>query len=684
MIIGMVLLSLFIVGGMVAFLTGSPSPEQATSGQAGGARVNQQSASSGSGQQAGPSARPITVDTAASLTRVHEIVEGTVGPSRYSPDGQWLVIAMGTKMVLYDATTMEMVRTLRGSHQNPINSLDFSPAPMGQAMLLISSAINEPWVQVWNVQNGQPVRKLGGHTGWIRSLAFSPDGKLIATGSTDLTINLWNAHDGTLLRTLKGHTDMVSHVTFSPDSSRLASTARDGSVRLWDVSRGAEVRDGSIPQPFLQMPTDPATGSPFWTTAAVFSPDGSMLAIGSTDTNVRVLSTSDSSMLHTFDTHRTLIVIRGLEFSPDGTMLASASVDGEVRLWDPRTGAERISFQHQADQTAGISWHPDGTKLVTSSDRLGTVLVWNTSNGTVAERLSLAHGPAIGLSYSSLGRILGSSGENGVIRLSVLDEDKYIMLSDAAPTHQPMAFVSDVDLAVATSTHDPGSVVLFDLTRSRQPQTLTNLTGQVQSVVVSPDLNRIAMGSSKGELQLWDLRRTELLRTLQGLDGGITFLASGDGGKLLAGSNDAGSASGGGTPTIAIWDAESGTLQHRLTGHSDTITGLAMQPWGSTLASISSDGTLRLWNGSDGTRIRTIETSDSYGGYTSIAFSPDGTLLVAGHVAGVITFHNAETGETVHTIKTHGSRVLALAFHPEGKQLAASLERGGIRLFEVR
>ncbi len=617
---------------------------------------------------------PITPGNVARIVDIRHLIEGVVGPVAYSPDGTLLAIGMGDEVLLHNAETLEMIGTLRGGHTQAINALAFTPPDSTGRMLLATSAVNDLAIAVWDTQTGEQVWELGGHTGWIRSLDVSPDGTLIASGSTDTTIKLWDATRGTLVQTLEGPTDMVSGVTFDPTGTTLAATSRDGTVRRWDVQSGE-------PQDTLfTAPTDPNTGQPFWTTGIAYSPDGSLVAVGLVNGAVSVLDASDGREVYAEDNHTGWIVIRGLAFSPDGEVLASASLDGLVRLWNPRTGEEYTTFDHRGAQAFGLAWHPDGDRIVSSSDTSGEVLITNARTGELEQLLPLAQGSIQALAYSKFGRMLGTSGINGVIRVYGLEERTQVTLANGARSSQPIAFASDVDLLAATADQ-PGRIVLFNLTRVVEPEVLFSVQGAARTVAISPGLGKIAAGSSTGQLTMWNRQRGRYLWEEEIAGGGIAALAFDGRGEMLAVSSSSAT-----SPTIELRDAQDSSLLHTLSGHTDMVTALAMQPAGTLLASISRDGTLRLWESTRGETIRTIPADDEREDttFTSITFSPDGTLLAAGTSHGRITFWDMETEEPVYSLETRLGAVLALDFRPDGTQLAASLENEGVWLFEVR
>jgi predicted NACHT family NTPase len=173
-------------------------------------------------------------------------------------------------------------------------------------------------------ENWSPeLQTLEGHSGSVRSVAFSSDGRLLASGSGDKTIKLWDPATGALKHTLEGHSDSVLTVAFSPDGRLLASGSDDETIKLWDPATGA-----------LKHTVE---GHFDWVQSVAFSPDGRLLASGSGDKTIKLWDPATGALKHTLEGHSDWV--RSVAFSPDGRLLASGSSDKTVKLWDPATGA---------------------------------------------------------------------------------------------------------------------------------------------------------------------------------------------------------------------------------------------------------------------------------------------------------------------------------------------------------
>ncbi len=650
----------------------------------------------------------LSTATISGLTEISQFSEGDVGAAIYAPDGYLLATAVGHDILFYDTLVEQFVLRLSG-HRNDVQAMAFSPAlEDGEPAMLASCAVNETSLLIWDVQAGQAVWRLEGHTGWIRSLAFSPDGALLASASTDATIRLWEFPGGTLRHTLRGHSDMVSGVAFHPDGTLLASTSRDGTVRFWDTTSGEQVRQWSKAQLFANVPPTTRPDNPSWTTGIAFSPDGSILAVGTTATVVQLFDVETDRMIHTLQGHTDWIGMQGVDFSPDGRTLASAGLDGTIRLWDVESGTLRDTLSHGRNQLLGVSWNPRGETLATSSTMSGRVTMWDTEQGFVVQDIPLVQGAPVALSYASDGQTLATAGQNGTIRLHLLDQHRQVMLGGGASTPQAVAFLGKDRLIVATSD-TAGRAALFELKQRQRVQTISHLDGEAVRVAASPDRTEqgeqtiVAVGSNTGEIVLWDVQQEEPLRTLHVREiaqeggtgaiqpGSITALTFCNDGAYVAAStggdestDNANGDTDAGGPQTGVWDIETGVLHTVLRGHTDTITALAAQPGTSRLASTGLDGSLLLWDCTTGQEIARLHPEAAVDWFTSAAFSPDGSLLAAGDTGGLLMFWDAETAELLHQVDVGGGGVLSLAFRPDGKQLAAGTRTEGMLLLEYR
>ena len=239
-----------------------------------------------------------------------------------------------------------------------------------------------------------------GHQGWVLSVSYSPDGKTLASGSSDGTVKLWNRETGEEIDTLSGHQGRVLSVSYSPDGKTLASGGLDGTVKLWNRETGEEI--GTL------------RGHQGWVRSVSYSPDGKTLASGSDDGTVKLWNRETGEEIDTLSGHQG--TVWSVSYSPDGKTLASGSDDGTVKLWNRETGEEIGTLSGHQGRVLSVSYSPDGKTLASGSSD-GTVKLWNRETGEEIDTLSGHQGLVLSVSYSPDGKTLASGSSDGTVKL---------------------------------------------------------------------------------------------------------------------------------------------------------------------------------------------------------------------------------------------------------------------------
>ena len=306
----------------------------------------------------------------------------------FLPDGSALAIARedGTAG-LWDMAN-GLFKAILEEDSRGVLSLAFSPD--GSAL---ASSNWDGTVGLWDMADGL-FKVLGEYADNNHPLAFSPDGSTLASGFFGM-VRLWDTASGQVQDTWPGHTRLVRSVVFSPDCTILASGSLDGTIRLWDVA------DGQI-KTILENP-----GGPVYSVA--FSPDGSILASGSDET-VRLWDVASNQLRIALEGHT--YRVNSVAFSPDGFTLASGSRDGTIRLWDATSGQIKKILEHSG-RVNSVAFSPDGFTLANS--RGGSIQFWDVASGQLKKSL-MGHGEGISsISYAPSGAILASASLDGTI-----------------------------------------------------------------------------------------------------------------------------------------------------------------------------------------------------------------------------------------------------------------------------
>ena len=570
----------------------------------------------------------------------------------FNPDGSLLAIGdLDGKICLWRVVNGQQALTLEG-HTGWIWAVTFSPD--GKTL---ASCSHDSLIRLWDVQNtdfeqsnpanlaeasdsshlpGTCLKTLRGHFSRVWTIAFSPDGQMLASGSDDQTIRLWNAHDGTCLTVLPGHTSGVTSVRFSPNGQLLASASEDSSIRLWSVDRKTSLKT-------LQ-------GHTRWVRAVAFSPDGQTLASGSDDHTVRLWEVKTGTCRQTLSGHTGWVT--SLSFSPNGQTLASSSEDASVRLWSVQEGTCFQLLQGPSSCVWEVAFNPDGQTLASgSADR--SARLWDVQDGTCLKTFQGQTSGVTSVSFSPDGSMLASGSYDALVRLWNLQQET---CSKDMPGHTnwiwTVAFHPNGQM-LASGSNDR-TVRLWDVRDGSCLRTLQGHTGWVLSVAFSPDGHTFASGSNDRTVRLWDVRDGTYLRTLQGHTGWVWAVAfSPDGHTLASGSND---------HTVRLWDVRDGSCLRTLQGHTGWVLSVAFKPDGQTLATSSLDCSVRFWHVQDGTCLATLHNHTN--GVRSVAFSPNGRILASGSDDQTIRLWDVRDGTCQKVLQGHTSRVCSVQFSP--------------------
>ncbi len=277
----------------------------------------------------------------------------------YTPDGKTLATGSDDTdepqtIKLWDPSTGRLIRGWDGG-VGTVAALAFSP---DGRVLASAHLVTRDNVHLWDVATGRRLATLPGHTDSVRTVAFSPDGRTLASASRDRTVRLWDIADGSCIHRIDGHTGTVRRVAFSPGGRTLASASLDQTVRLWDVATGTMLRSQRGATKLV---------------AVTFSPGGAILATADDAGIVTIRNASSLAVSRTIRGESDELL--DLAFAPDGRSLATSGISGTIRLWDSLTGQELLRLQGHKTQVNGIAFAPDGFTLISCSHD-GSVELW--------------------------------------------------------------------------------------------------------------------------------------------------------------------------------------------------------------------------------------------------------------------------------------------------------------------
>jgi RNA polymerase sigma factor (sigma-70 family) len=558
--------------------------------------------------------------------------------------------------------------TSRFRHAYVVSSLAYSPD--GKE---IASGSHLGTVRFWDPASGKQLRVLNAHDGGVIGLAYSPDGKVLATGSWDRTIRLWDVATGAPLRTLAGHASEASRLVFSPDGKVLASGGKDGTARLWDPASGQALSTMTAHNGEVR--------------GLAFSDDGKRLATSGTDKMVYVWDAESGKKLATCEGHENSA--ESVVFSPDGKTLASCGRDTTLRLWDSKTGKQTRSLKHDS-WLERVAFSPDGKLLAIAGGWGGKVYLWDLAAGGDKPRWTGRQPQSISVAFSPDGKKLAGVGWEPTVRVWDVATGRE---EGAAPVAGHTGWVQAVAVLpggkTAVSAGSDGAVIVWDVARGRELRRMEGHKERVHCLAVAPDCKTIATGGRDKMVRLWDVATgKELSKITAG--GLVTGLAFAPDGKRLA------SASGNDLYDgwvlempghgAAVWDVATGKPAFRLEGHEGGVKAIAYSPDGKTIATGGNDKTARLWDAASGKELRRLDGHN--GAVEAVAFSPDGKLLATAGQDGVPRLWRLGTDDKPLELSEPNYWLLHVAFSPDGRTLLTAARQVGrikspLRLWDV-
>jgi WD40 repeat protein len=501
---------------------------------------------------------------------------GAWGPS-FSPDGTRVAVAWPVEGLVRvgDVSTGEIVTEL-GPLPGP-SGASFSP----EGDLLAVPLFGDHSVPVVDATSGAAAFTLEGHDSSVNDVAWSPDGRWIATAADDLTARVWDAETGDLRYSLHGHSGAVRFTDWSPDSTRLVTGSEDGTAKVWQIT------DAGAWELLTLSGWGTQGGS-----GVAFSPDGERVMAGNAEIDaVQIWDIGLSGDAEWANVPANPLALTATAFTPGGGLIVGND-DGSVTVRDPETGRELLTTEGHSppeDQFSAeiftVAANPDGTAIAVARGDDPHVTVWDAATGremlTVDEEVN-------DVAWSPDGALLALSGDGGATIVDRSGAEVAVLPDPGYPTIAARFSPDGRLLATARDWFNRPDIAALHVRiwNWERAETVDTIETWAVSMAFSPDGTRIATGHPRGFAEIWDIRSGERLMTLAGHTGLIADLAySPDGSRIATASMDS---------TVRLWDAETGVEILALRGHESVVSDVAFSPDGSKLAS-AGPGLVRVW-----------------------------------------------------------------------------------------
>ena len=465
---------------------------------------------------------------------------------------------------------------------------------------------------------------LGGHSKYVTTVTWSPDGTHILTGSGDGTARIWDTTtgDNTLTLTLNS---VINAIAWSPDGRHIL-TGGDGTAHIWDATTG----DNTLTLTHTLIPAH-------WVTAVAWSPDGRHILTGSSEGTAHIwdATTGDDTLTLTHTNSVTAVA-----WSPDGRHILTGTRGGTAHIWDSRTGDNTLTLTTNSIIEA-IAWSDDGRHILTASQG-GTAHIWDATTGDNTLTLTLIHADWVtAVAWSPDGHHILTASEDDTARIwDATTGDNTLTLTLTHVRWVTSAAWSPNGTQILTASRS-GTARIWDPTTGDNTLTLTLAPkDRITSVAWSPDGTQILTASRSGTARIWDATTGDNTLTLTQTDWVRAVAWSPDGHHILTASIDG---------TARIWDATTGdntlTLTH---ADKDGLTSVAWSPDGTQILTGCQDGTAHIWDATtreDTPKPRLTLTHTDW--VRAVAWSPDGHHILTASEDGTARIWDATTGEQV-------------------------------------
>jgi len=568
-----------------------------------------------------------------------------------------LLLAGLAMLIACAATKQNMVPVVQLGHSAAAVSVAFSPD--GRFVL---SGSDDRTMKLWEVATGREIRTFRGIESNVTSVAYSLNGRVALSGHMNGALAFWDLSTGKMLRLVeKAHrTSWVQAVAFRQGDAQVISVGNNRRVKVWDAYSGRVVRSFKGTWAWMEH----------WAnTSVAFSKDGRLVLLDSMDTQIWDVETGKNIMK--LPGRSTVLVkdVADAAFSPDSSFFVIGGWG--LEFWEIATGQQTKTFQGLTWNIQALDYAPDGKTLVTAGKE-GTLTLWDLSTGKEIRTFARDSGSVHKIRYSPDGRYVLSAKNNGVLTLHSVASGRQVRVF-RSESMKVSALTCSPDIRLAFAGSRDGSLTLWDMNKGQRVKTFRGHMQAVTFLAYSGDGKLALSGSSDGTARLWDMSSGKALRTLKGHSAAVTPVAfSPDSRLALTGSKD---------ETCRMWELKTGRELQSFRGHTHWINAVAFSPNGRFVLTGSSDSTLRLWEVKTGKALHSFDNEEEW--VHAIAVSPDGRYVLAGGWQE-FTLWETSTRRKVRSFKGHTGNITGLAVSSDGERIASASDDHGVKLWNAR
>jgi len=506
----------------------------------------------------------------------------------------------------------------------------------------------------------------GGHEKGITTVAMSPNGRFVVSGSQDMTLRLWDITKRACLWTAKGHEDEVSTVAVTPDERFVVSGSRDRTLRLWDLTTGKILR-------VFRGHTD-------WVTAVAVTPNGRFIVSGSRDHTLRLWNIATGKCVWASQKHRSWIT--AVAVTPNGRFILSTHDEENLYLWDIATG-KRVERKYYGSSLEGLGFTAsamsalfitlDG-RFVVSGSQNKTIRLWNFKTGEVIHTYQGHGGNITSVAMTPDGQFIVSGSDDATLRLWNVKTGECLWISDRHEEDVTAVAMDPNGQFIISGSWDK-TLRQLDIKTGKSPWTFRGQQGHqegVTSVAIAPRGRFAVSGGKDKTLQLWDFRTARCLRTFEGHSKEVTAVViTPDGQFAVSASRDA---------TLWLWELAKTKKLRSFEGHKKDVTAVAVTPDGRFVISGSDDLTLRLWDLTTAKCLRIFEGHK--GGITSVAMIPGERSVISASKDNTLRLWDLATAKCLRIFEGHKATVTTVAVSPKGLFIVSGSDDRTLRLWD--